>query len=200
MSDATPTPPSPAPQPSLPASPAPAPRPIHWLWPFGLGAGLLVLAVTCFYKVLFGGSDNPILIGIFMIIGGLAEGILAVFGRVWREFANDLAPALLYVIVGVVIVAEPLTGSFWLTLVLAAAFVTGAVFRLAAWFRDRPLHGWSMLAVAASVSAVAWLFLVWTWPRSGIWVLGSVAGFGLIVTGWSWIRRGFEARAANEEL
>jgi uncharacterized membrane protein HdeD (DUF308 family) len=47
---------------------------------------------------------------------------------------------------------------------------------------------------------VAWLFLVWTWPRSGIWVLGSVAGFGLIVTGWSWIRRGFEARAANEEL
>lgn len=195
MSEITPTPSTP------PASPsAEPPPPAHWMWPFGLGAALLFLAATCFYKVLFGGSDNPILIGLFMIAGGLAEGILAVFGRAWREFVNDLAPALLYVIVGVVIVAEPLTGSFWLTLVLTAAFVTGAVFRLAAWFRNRPLHGWSMLAVAAAVSGLAWLFLLWTWPRSGIWVLGSVAGIGLIITGWSWIRRGLDARAANEEL
>jgi len=190
MTDATPT----------PSSPPPDPPRTDWVWPLGLGAALLVLAATCGYKVLFGGSDNPILIGLFMIAGGLAEGVLAVFGRAWREFINDLAPALLYVIVGVVIVAEPLTGSFWLTLVLTAAFVTGAVFRLAAWFRNRPLHGWSMLAVAAAVSGLAWLFLVWTWPRSGIWVLGSVAGIGLVITGWSWIRRGLDARAAHEQL
>ncbi|MHB2169416.1 HdeD family acid-resistance protein [Alsobacter sp. R-9] len=187
-------------QSSLPPEPATPPPATNWQWPLGLGALLIVLAATCFYKVLFGGSDNPILIGLFMIVGGVAEGLLAVFGRAWREFVSDLAPALLYVIVGVVIVAEPLTGSFWLTLVLTAAFVTGAVFRIAAWFRDRPLHGWSMLGVAAAVSALVWLVLVWTWPRSGIWVLGSVAGVGLAVTGWWWIRRGLDARAAHEEL
>ncbi len=189
-----------APVPPLVPAPPPAPRRSDWIWPMGLGGLLLVLAFTCFYKVLFGGSDNPILIGLFMIVGGLAEGILAVFGRAWREFVNDLAPALLYVIVGVVIVAEPLTGSFWLTLVLTAAFVTGVLFRAMAWFRDRPLHGLSMLAVAAATSLVVWLFLVWTWPRSGIWVLGTVAGVGLVITGWSWIRRGLDARAANEDL
>lgn len=183
---------------------APAPphlsSPRTWYWPFGLGAALVALAILCFYRSYFNVVDNPTLIGLFMLIGGVAEGILAVFGRVWTEFVKELAPALLYVIVGMVVIADPLAGSFWLTLVLAAAFITGAVYRATAWLRDRPLRGWTMLAVAAGVTAVVWLWLVWSWPRSGIWVLGTVAGVGLAITGWSWIQRGWAARAAHEDL
>jgi uncharacterized membrane protein HdeD (DUF308 family) len=182
-----------------PAQP-PLTSPRTWYWPFGLGAVLIALAAVCFYRSYFNVVDNPMLIGLFMLVGGIAEGILAIFGRAWTEFVRDLAPALLYVIVGMVVIAEPLTGSFWLTLVLAAALITGAVYRGAAWFRDRPLHGWTMLAVAAAVTACVWLILVWTWPRSGIWVLGTVAGVGLVVTGWSWIQRGLVARRAHEDL
>jgi uncharacterized membrane protein HdeD (DUF308 family) len=183
--------------------PAPLPpltSPKTWFWPFGLGAGLIALALVCFYRSYFNVVDNPMLIGLFMLIGGVAEGILAIFGRAWAEFVRDLAPALLYVIVGMVVMADPLTGSFWLTMILAAAFITGAVYRGMAWARTRTLRGWTMLAVAAGVTLVVWLLLVWAWPRSGIWVLGTVAGVGLALTGWSWIQRGWTARTAREEL
>lgn len=184
-------------------TPPPPPIPVsprRWYWPFGLGAALIVLALVCFYRAYFSVVENPMLIGLFMLIGGVAEGILAIFGRAWADFVRDLAPALLYVIVGMVILANPVTGSFALTLILAAAFITGAVYRIAAWFRDRPLRGWSMLAVAVGVSLAVWLVLLWTWPRSGIWVLGTVAGMGLAVTGSSWLGRGWRARADNEAL
>ncbi|MFO1151482.1 MAG: DUF308 domain-containing protein [Alsobacter sp.] len=189
---------------SLPAPAAPAP--MHApaggvsLWPFGVGVVLLLLAGTCFYKIAFAPSENQFLIGVFMLVGGIAEGIHAIFGRAWRDFIGDLAPALLYVLCGMIILADPLTGSFVLTLILAAALVTGAVYRVVASWRDRPLTGWQTLGAAVVVSILVWLFLLWTWPRSGIWVLGTVAGVGLLVTGISWIRRGLSAREAHEQL
>ena len=44
----------------------------------GLGAGLVALAVLCFYRSYFNVVDNPTLIGLFMLVGGVGEGILAV--------------------------------------------------------------------------------------------------------------------------
>lgn len=169
-------------------------------WPYGVGIVLLILAGTCFYKIYFSSLENQMLIGVFMLVGGLAEGIHAIFGRVWRDFITDLAPALLYVLSGMIILADPLTGSFALTLILSAALVTGAVYRLVASWRDRPLTGWQTLAAAVVITVVAWLVLLWTWPRSGLWVLGTVAGIGLVVTGLSWIQRGWNAREAHEVL
>lgn len=170
------------------------------LWPFAVGTGLVVLAAVCVYKVFFGTADNVILVGFFMLVGGVAEGVHAVFGRAWRDFVADLAPALLYVLSGMTIVADPQTGSFVLTLVLAAALVTGAIYRLVASWRTRPLTGWQTLGAAIIVSICAWLVLLWTWPTSVLWVLGSVAGVGLAATGYAWIQRGLAARRADEIL
>lgn len=170
------------------------------LWPFAMGAALLVLAALCFGKVLFGNSGNVMLVGVFMLVGGIAEGIHAIFGRAWRDFVADLAPALLYVLSGMTILADPQTGSFVLTLILAAALVTGAIYRLVASWRGRPLGGWQTLGAAVIVSICAWLVLLWTWPTSVLWVLGSVAGIGLAVTGIAWIQRGLAARRAHEVL
>jgi uncharacterized membrane protein HdeD (DUF308 family) len=182
-----------------PQSDAPAHR-SSGVWPFALGLLLIVLAAVCFYKVFFGTVQNQMLVGVFMLVGGFAEGVHAIFGRAWREFVADLAPALLYVLSGMIIVADPQTGSFMLTLVLAAALVTGAVYRVVASWRSRPLSGWQTLGAAVIVSILAWLILLWTWPTSALWVLGSVAGVGLVTTGVAWIQRGIAARRAHEEL
>lgn len=182
---------------ALPATLAAARAP---LWPYGVGVGLLLLGLICFYKIYFSTAENHFIVGIFMLVAGFAEGIHAVFGRAWRDFMIDLAPALLYVLCGLIVLADPLTGSFVLTLILTAAVVTGAVYRIVASWRDRPLTGWQTLGVALVITVAVWLFLLWSWPRSGMWVLGSVAGIGLLVSGVSWIGRGMEARRAHERL
>lgn len=182
------------------ATSSPPVRRSSGLWPFAMGAGLLALAALCVAKIFFGSSGNVMLVGVFMLVGGIAEGIHAIFGRAWRDFVADLAPALLYVLSGMTILADPQTGSFLLTLILAAALVTGAVYRLVASWRGRPMNGWQTLGAAVIVSICAWLVLLWTWPTSVLWVLGSVAAVGLAVTGVAWIQRGLAARRAHEVL
>ncbi|MCP8938966.1 DUF308 domain-containing protein [Alsobacter sp. SYSU M60028] len=169
-------------------------------WPMGLGATLIVLALVCVWRAFLSPADNMVLIGVLMLVAGGAEGLHAVFGREWRDFVTDLAPGLLYVLVGGTILASPLSGAFVLTLVMAAAFVTGVVWRIAVSLRDERPGGWTMLAVAAVVTLVVWGLLVWAWPASARWVLGAVAAAGLLVAGIGWIRRGMAARAEHETL
>jgi uncharacterized membrane protein HdeD (DUF308 family) len=172
----------------------------RWLWPFGLGAVLIVLGILCIWKVLSGNIDNQMIIGVFMLVAGVAEGIHAVFGRAWRDFASDLTPALLYVLSGGIILGSPVTGYFLLTLVVAAALITGAIYRIATLWFGRQLRGWHLLAVAGAVTLLVWLLLLWAWPAPGFWILGTIAAAGLLATGVSWIRRGLAARKAHEVL
>jgi uncharacterized membrane protein HdeD (DUF308 family) len=166
----------------------------------GLGAVLIVLGLLCIWKVFSGNIDNQIIIGVFMLVAGIAEGIHAVFGRAWRDFASDLTPALLYVLSGGIIVGSPLTGYFLLTLVVAAAIITGVIYRMATlWFAQR-MRGWHLLGVAIAVTILVWLVLLWAWPAAGFWILGSIAAAGLLATGISWVRRGLAARSSHEAI
>lgn len=172
----------------------------RWLWPFGLGTVLIVLGLLCIWKVFSGNIDNQIIIGVFMLVAGIAEGIHAVFGRAWRDFATDLTPALLYVLAGGIIVGSPLTGYFLLTLVVAAAIITGVIYRMATLWFGQSMRGWHLLGVAVAVTILVWLVLLWAWPAAGFWILGTIAAAGLLATGLSWIRRGLAARKAGEVL
>jgi uncharacterized membrane protein HdeD (DUF308 family) len=187
-----------SPEPGKPA-PAPAPPTTQW-WPYILGAVLIALGLLAFVQAYRGGGNNPLLFGILLLTAGISEGVHAIFDRSWTEFVSELTPSLLFVIGGIVILADPLTGSFMLTLLISAALVTGTAFRISSAFRERPLRGWQMLVVAAVVSVLVWLLLLLTWPASGGWVLGTIAGIVLGWTGIEWIRRGYRARTARELL
>ena len=80
------------------------------------------------------------------------------------------------------------------TLLLAAALVLTSLFRLASAWRGQALGGWQSWAVAGAVSVALWLWLLWTWPRSGVWVLGTVVGLDLLASGIAWLQRAWAAR------
>lgn len=184
--------------PQMPAQP-----PVHeekaW-WPLALGVVLVALGVSAFYKVWTGADQNQIMIGVLMLIGGIAQGFYAVFGRKWRNFLAEMAPAILYLLGGMIIIADPLTGSFVLTLLLATTLVVGAVYRIALSFREGAMKGWQIAALAFGISAALWLWLLWAWPKSGLWVLGSIVGVELIASGIAWIQRGITERKTGVEV
>ena len=183
-----------------PLPPQPPVRQEKAWWPLALGIVLLGLGASSFYKIWMGADQNPFVIGIFMLIGGVAQGLYAVFGRQWRNFLAEMAPAILYILGGGIIIADPLTGSFMLTLLLATILVIGAVYRIALSFREGLIKGWQIAAAAFAISAALWLWLLWAWPRSGLWVLGSIVGVELIASGIAWIQRGFAERRTGTEV
>ena len=188
-------------EPSVPQMPLPPP--VHeekaW-WPLALGLVLVALGASAFYKVWTGADQNQIMIGVLMVIGGVAQGFYAVFGRQWRNFLAEMAPAILYLLGGMIIIADPLTGSFVLTLLLATTLVVGAVYRIALSFREGLMKGWQIAALALGISAALWLWLLWAWPKSGLWVLGTIVGVELIASGIAWIQRGITERKTGREV
>src|SRR6266481_5271176 len=96
-------------------------------------------------------------------------------------------------VVGGLIVANPAAGTLSLTLLMAAFFIVGGVFRIATALSVRfPGRGW---AVAGGVVTVALgTMIAAEWPVSAVWVIGTFVGIDLIFDGWSLIMAGLGAR------
>lgn len=169
-------------------------------WPLALGLVLVLLGLSAFYKIWMGADQNQIMIGVLMVIGGIAQAFYAVFGRAWRNFLAEMAPAILYLLGGMIVIADPLTGSFVLTILLATMLVVGAIYRIALSFREGLIKGWQIAAFAFGISAALWVWLLWAWPKSGLWVLGSIVGVELIASGIAWIQRGITERRTGTEV
>jgi uncharacterized membrane protein HdeD (DUF308 family) len=196
MSDPTSSRPEPVPTPfpePVPGAPGPAARG-GWHWPLGIGLVLLLLGIACFYKVLAGSDQDHMFVGVMMIAAGLAQAAHAATGLRFSNFTRDIAPALLFLFGGVIVISDPLTGSFVLTLLLAAALVLTMLFRIVNSFREEALGGWQIIALAGAISVALWIWLLWTWPRSGLWVLGTVVGLELLASGLAWLQTAWKAR------
>lgn len=165
-----------------------------WRWPLAIGLVLVGLSIAAFAKVLNSADQNHMLIGVLMLIAGLAQGAHAMMDMRWSNFTSDFAPSILFLLGGLIVISDPLTGSFVLTLLLAAALVLTSLFRLTSAWRGEALGGWQLLAIAGAVSVALWLWLLWTWPRSGVWVLGTIVGLDLLASGVSWLQRAWAAR------
>src|SRR5262245_6570173 len=102
----------------------------RWGWFVALGIvlvalGLLALgasALTTLVSVLF--------FGWLLIVGGVMQAVHAFSVRRWAGFLRHLFGGLLAVVVGVLLVGNPAAGALSLTLVMAAFFLVGGLFRI----------------------------------------------------------------------
>jgi hypothetical protein len=88
-------------------------------------------------------------------------------------------------VVGFSTLQQPVLAVESLTLVLAAAFVVGGVFRIIVALVERfPSWGW---VLANGVITVLLGIAIWRqWPASGLWVIGMFVGIDLVVNGVTW--------------
>ena len=115
-------------------------------------------------------------------------GIAAFFRSGMRgEMAAELIAAVLYLIMGAVLLADPLTGLLSMTLFVAAAFVAAGIYRIVAAFRMKPAQGWGWVLTNGAVSVLLGLMLAAQFPVSGFWALGLLAGVNLLFGGMTMI-------------
>ena len=154
------------------------------------GAALVVIGALCLWRVVADAHSNHLLTGVLLVLAGFAEGAYAVAGDTWGTFAGKLVPAFLFLLCGMIVLADPLSGSFILSIAIVAFVVTGASYRILSAWRLERTGAIRLLAAAALVALAIIGLLLWWWPVSGTWVLGTVAGLGLIAAGGSWLRLG----------
>ena len=126
-----------------------------------------------------------VIIGWLLVFSGLTQALHAFHSKGVGDILWKLFVALLYFVLGIYILANPLVGVAPLTLALGIFFLAEGGVDLAAY-----LKGWRSAAslwilVEALTTLALGLMMLRQWPSDSLWVLGTLIGIGMLVTGVS---------------
>jgi uncharacterized membrane protein HdeD (DUF308 family) len=154
---------------------------------FFIVAGLFVLANVAAATVI-----SAIVFGLALMAAGAFEIFHSFWAPHWGGVFFRLLVGLLYLIAGVILIADPLAASVAMTLVFAGLLIASGVVRFALAFKYWERAGWLLLA-SGLIGILAGLMILAKWPLSGLWVFGLVVGIDLVVHGVWWAASGWIA-------
>jgi uncharacterized membrane protein HdeD (DUF308 family) len=91
--------------------------------------------------------------------------------------------AILYVIVGIYFLLNPLLGVASFTLALAIFFVAEGVLDLVIYFQNRTAGGAGWILLNGIITLILGIMVWRQWPSSSLWLIGTLVGFSMIMTG-----------------
>lgn len=152
-----------------------------------LAGGLAVLELALGFLLL----GFPFLLGTSAVwVGGfvlvvlgimrVAQGFIYAYNRWW----NFLAGAL-FLILGVLMIALPVLSLQVFTLVIGCALLSSGILRLlfAISLRRESGSGWRFFN--GLVSLILGGMVLWQWPASSLWLIGTLIAIEMIFSGWT---------------
>jgi uncharacterized membrane protein HdeD (DUF308 family) len=119
---------------------------------------------------------------------------LSVRSRGAGHIAWKLLVAVVYLIAGIYFLMHPLLGLASFTLALAFFFVAEGVMDLIAYFQNRSAEGAGWILFDGIITLILGI-LVWRhWPSSSGWVIGTLVGISLLMTGTTRLMLSLAAR------
>lgn len=162
-----------------------------------LGIAMLVLGALAILAPLAAGVAIAALVGVLVLASGVVRLAFAFrAGSLGRGILAGLLGAL-GVACGVLMLAHPILGLAFLTLLLAAYFVVNGVFEIAYALRLRPVKGWGWMLFSGIASLVLGALIQFQWPLSGAWAVGVLVGIQLWFGGSTLLALAGAARAAS---
>ncbi len=162
-----------------------------WGWIVALGVVFLIAGIIALGSVVAATETAVLVVGIMMLMGGVAE-IIAAFGvKSWGKFLFWLLLGVLYVAAGIIAIMNPLLAATYLTLMLGFALVFGGVLRIFLAFQMKSAGGpWGWVVLSGLITLLLGGMIIAQWPASSLFVLGIFLGIDLIFIGAGWITMG----------
>jgi len=153
-----------------------------WGWFLVLGMLLIILGVVCLGTAQTATTLSILMLGWILAISGVVWLINAFQGRSWGGFFLYLLNAIIRGVTGYLLIRHPDAGAAGVTMVLAALFIVGGLFRAAgASVIQFPRWGWTV--VAGVVSVLLGIILLTNWPAVSTYFIGMAIGIDLMLDG-----------------
>ncbi len=165
-------------------------------WFIGLGIGLMILGCLAILVPFASTFAIETLIGILFGVGGIMHIIHAFRWKTSGRFVSDLFLGIIYLILGLWLLAYPLTGVFTLTFLLSILFFIEGIFKIIQSARTRNSSGWGWMLFSGIVSIILALIIGAGLPLTAFWTIGLLVGIDLIFNGWSVVMIALAARAS----
>jgi uncharacterized membrane protein HdeD (DUF308 family) len=158
----------------------------YWGWFLAFGIGLVVLGTAAVVRAVTATIVSMLFFGWLLVLACGIEIAQAIVVGHWAGFFHHLLAAILFGVVGVLIVTRPLLSAEVATMVMAVFFLIGGLFEFigSLWVA---LPGWGWQVADGLITFLLGILVLAQWPASGLWVIGLFIGIDLIFYGAAWI-------------
>jgi len=167
-----------------------------WGWIVALGIVYSVAGIVALGSVVMATVASVFVVGIMMLIAGVAEVINAFQVKTWGKFLFWVLLGVLYIVAGFVTFENPLLVAALLTLLLACALIVSGIMRIILGFSMKRGMPWIWVVLSGVVTLLLGLIILNHWPVSSLYILGLLLGIDLVFAGASWIGMGLSLRKA----
>ncbi|KGF71006.1 hypothetical protein LL06_01985 [Hoeflea sp. BAL378] len=154
-----------------------------WTWMAALAviciAGGFLALINPFGATIFAVT----LAGWVFLVQGVIQLIHAFRVRDWSGFIWSLGLAVLSLLVGFVLVADPLAGSIPLTLIVAVLFLATGIAKIMFALSLRGASGWIWVLASGLISVALGVMILAGLPSTAATILGLLLGIELISNG-----------------
>jgi uncharacterized membrane protein HdeD (DUF308 family) len=164
-----------------------APLRAKWGWILALGIVYVIAGFVALGSVVIANVASVLIVGVMMIIAGVAEIINAFQLKSWGKFLIWALLGALYIIAGFVTFENPLFAAAILTLFLGASLIASGIVRIILAFSMKREQPWVWLLLSSLVTLLLGLLILAHWPVSSVYVLGIFLGIDLVMAGAGWI-------------
>ena len=177
-----------------------APLRAKWHWIVALGLIYLIAGSVALGSVVLATVASVFLVGIMMIVAGIAEIINAFQLKGWSKFLIWILLGALYVFAGFATFENPLLAAAVLTLVLGMAMIASGLVRIFLALSMKRESPWVLLLLSSLVTMLLGFLILAHWPVSGVYALGIFLGVDLMIAGATWVSLGLALRRGNAHL
>jgi uncharacterized membrane protein HdeD (DUF308 family) len=159
-----------------------------------VGVLLILVGVAAMSSWFIATLATVYFVGTFLLVGGVMEIVNAFWAHSWRGFWIHQLFGILYLVIGLFLVRRPDKGAEFFTLMIAAAFVVGGLFRIVTALSHR-FHGWVWVLLNGIITLVLGIMIWQDWPESAMWVIGLFVGIDMVFAGMSWVMTALTVRS-----
>lgn len=167
-------------------------------WRMFLGLGVLLLVLGIFAMIFSGWATIFTIefLGFLLVFGGIFQTASSWQARKWTGFSLSFFLGILSFVIGALCVLKPVASASAITLLLAAFFFVGGLFRMIFALQHRFEH-WGWMFINGLIAFMLGILIVAEWPISALWLIGFFVGIDLFLTGLNWI---FLSLAAKKRM
>ena len=157
----------------------------YWGWFLVLSIGLVVLGAAAVTHAASATIVSTTIIGALLIAAFAIEFTAAALVGHWIGFFQHLLAAIVFGVIGFLLLMRPLLGAEVVTMLMIALFMISGLFEtiVALWLK---LPGWLGHLADGIATLIIGLLVLWQWPASGMWAVGLFVGIDLILYGIVW--------------
>jgi len=176
---------------TFPSSPGLEPLRAKRGWIIALGIIYVIAGLVALGSIVLATIVSVFVVGIMMLIAGVAEVFHAFQIKTWGRFLLWLLLGVLYIVAGFLTFENPLLAAALLTLLLGVSLIVSGIMRIVLAFNMKEGMPWIWVVLSGAITLLLGLIILAHWPVSSLYILGLFLGIDLIFAGAGWLAVGF---------